>query len=132
MTDIYQGIFSNWQDVMENFHSLQYGSDQDKANLLEANPEPDKVYFASYVDENYSGDALVAFRKGDKYYTAQGSHCSCYGLEGQWEPEEYPDRDSFLKMVERCVETNDTYSQSPSYNKVSWQLIRKRVLEDNS
>lgn len=35
-----------------------------------------------------SGDAFVLFRKDGKLYEVHGSHCSCYGLEGQWDPEE--------------------------------------------
>lgn len=47
-----------------------------------------EILFASYSYENYSGDAFVLFRKDGKFYEVNGSHCSCYGLEGQWEPEE--------------------------------------------
>jgi len=28
------------------------------------------------------------FRKNGKLYENHGSHCSCYGFEGQWKPEE--------------------------------------------
>lgn len=48
----------------------------------------DEVLLASYTYEDYSGDAFVLFRKGDKLYEVNGGHCSCYGLEGQWDPEE--------------------------------------------
>ena len=50
-------------------------------------PEPD-VLFASYQQGGYEGDALVLFKQDGKLYRVSGSHCSCYGLEGQWEPEE--------------------------------------------
>lgn len=46
------------------------------------------ILFASYTYENYSGTAFVLFEKGGKLYEVNGGHCSCYGLEGQWEPEE--------------------------------------------
>lgn len=46
------------------------------------------VLLASYGHENYSGDAFVLFKKDGKLYEVNGGHCSCYGLEGQWEPEE--------------------------------------------
>jgi hypothetical protein len=48
----------------------------------------DKILFASYGYENYSGDAYVLFYKNDNLYEVFGSHCSCYGLEGQWKPDE--------------------------------------------
>ena len=47
-----------------------------------------KVLLASYAYECYEGDAFVLFRKDDKLYEVNGGHCSCYGLEGQWSPEE--------------------------------------------
>jgi len=46
------------------------------------------ILFASYEYENYSGDAWVLFEQDGKLYEVNGSHCSCYGLEGQWEPEQ--------------------------------------------
>lgn len=46
------------------------------------------MLFASYGCANYSGDAWVLFEQDGKLYEVNGGHCSCYGLEGQWEPEE--------------------------------------------
>lgn len=48
-----------------------------------------EIVLASYTYEDYSGDAFVLFYDRDKqsYFEVHGSHCSCYGLEGQWEPE---------------------------------------------
>lgn len=46
------------------------------------------VLFAVYKQEAYEGYALVVFSKDGKLYEVNGSHCSCNGLEGQWEPEE--------------------------------------------
>lgn len=47
-----------------------------------------EILFASYTYEDYSGAATVIFRRGETLYEVHGSHCSCYGLEDQWEPEE--------------------------------------------
>lgn len=46
------------------------------------------ILFASYSQTSYSGDAWVLFERNGTLYEASGSHCSCYGLEGQWMPEE--------------------------------------------
>jgi hypothetical protein len=46
------------------------------------------VLLASYCYENYSGDAFVLFERGGKLFEVHGAHCSCYGLEYQWSPEE--------------------------------------------
>lgn len=47
-----------------------------------------EILFAKYTYGNYNGEALVVYRQGDKLFEVNGYHCSCKGLEGQWEPEE--------------------------------------------
>ncbi len=68
------GDFESDQDVFGNF-----GIDV-----------TDNVYilFAEYYNEDYQGAAWVLFIENDKLYEVCGVHCSCYGLEEQWEPEE--------------------------------------------
>lgn len=46
------------------------------------------VLLASYTYEEYSGSAFVLFQTGKQLFEVNGSHCSCYGLEDQWSPEE--------------------------------------------
>lgn len=46
------------------------------------------ILFASYGQANYSGDAWVLFEKDGKLFEVNGGHCSCYGLEGQWDEKE--------------------------------------------
>jgi hypothetical protein len=47
-----------------------------------------KVLYACYDQYDYEGSCYVIFKRDKKLYDVHGSHCSCYGLEGQWEPEE--------------------------------------------
>lgn len=49
-------------------------------------PEPEYVW-ATYESGGYDGSAIVIYKQGNNWYQVYGSHCSCYGLEGQWEPE---------------------------------------------
>lgn len=49
--------------------------------------EPIHILFASYGNEDYGGEAFVLFEENGELFEVNGSHCSCYGLEGQWEPE---------------------------------------------
>lgn len=56
------------------------------------------ILVASYTYEDYTGDAYVLFRQGGKLFEVHGGHCSCYGLEDQWEPEE-ADRDAILHRI---------------------------------
>ncbi|MDY3987772.1 MAG: hypothetical protein UGF45_09865 [Massilioclostridium sp.] len=46
------------------------------------------VCFAAYSLWMYEGVAFVLFSQNGKLYEVNGSHCSCYGLEDQWDPEE--------------------------------------------
>lgn len=46
------------------------------------------ILVAQYSFECYDGSADVLFRGADGFlYEVHGSHCSCFGLENQWEPE---------------------------------------------
>ena len=47
-----------------------------------------QVLIAAYSCEDYSGSAYVLCVKDGLLYEVEGSHCSCYGLEEQWKPEE--------------------------------------------
>lgn len=67
--------------------------------------ENKNILFASYGRDNYSGDAWVLFEENGKLYEVNGSHCSCYGLEGQWEAEEV-----VLKELENRL-TKGTFGQ---------------------
>jgi hypothetical protein len=46
------------------------------------------IYLAWYGYGSYCGCSLVVFKKDGKLWEVNGSHCSCYGLEDQWRPEE--------------------------------------------
>lgn len=48
----------------------------------------EEVLYATYTYEDYEGSAYVLFQRDGKLYEVHGGHCSCYGLEGQWEPDE--------------------------------------------
>jgi len=50
--------------------------------------ESAEVLFANYGSWPYDGNAFVVFTLDGKLYEVNGSHCSCYGLERQWKPEE--------------------------------------------
>ena len=93
--EVYQDIFTSWDDV--------------KSNYCTSTPEPDEVYLAYYSYEDYSGTSIVLYRQGDKYYAVHGGHCSCNGLEDQWEPEEYT-KEEFIKTLESHYDNRDTNS----------------------
>lgn len=52
-------------------------------------PTDAEIIYAAYgTEEAYSGSAFVVFERDGVLYEVHGGHCSCHGLEGQWEPEE--------------------------------------------
>ncbi len=84
METIYLGDWSN-----DNWD----GKKGKKALLEDFNIDIDvlkdvSILLAYYRYYDYSGDAYVLFIHNDILYEVHGGHCSCYGLEGQWEPEE--------------------------------------------
>jgi hypothetical protein len=78
-------------DVFADFDGDRWSSYREEGAIpVEEKPEYQgvEILLASYGQGNYEGDAFVLFRKDGKLYEVNGGHCSCYGLEGQWEPEE--------------------------------------------
>lgn len=66
---------------------------EEEKGLMERALEKHKnedILFANYYIDGYDGSAWVLFydREKHKLFEVNGSHCSCMGLEGQWEPEE--------------------------------------------
>ena len=47
------------------------------------------VIVACYDLGHYSGQAIVLYKQNDKLFLVTASHCSCYGLEGQWNGGKY-------------------------------------------
>lgn len=69
------------------------------------------ILLASYEYECYEGSAFVLFERDGKLYEVNGSHCSCYGLEGQWEPEETTS-EALLNRLDKGNLGSDYYDKS--------------------
>jgi len=74
---IYMGEWSGPADLASDF-------DIDESEIAIAG----EILLASYDREEYTGRAFVLLRQNGLLYEVNGSHCSCMGLEGTWEPEE--------------------------------------------
>ena len=46
------------------------------------------IILAWYGYGDYDGSAFVLFEREGQLYEVNGGHCSCYGLEECWDPEE--------------------------------------------
>lgn len=72
---MYLNIWSTQEEMLSDF-------DIDSSVL-----EGYNVLLASYDQGGYEGDAYVLLAKGDQLFAVRADHCSCYGLEGMWDPE---------------------------------------------
>lgn len=85
----------------------------------------EKILFATYTYEYYSGNAYVLFTKGNKVYEVYGSHCSCMGLEDQWSPE-LIDKKVIKHRIDEDIDNNYAFNDlSPEEKK-----ILKRILNN--
>jgi len=73
---MFYGLFTNANEVFENFNVPL--EEQKGVHFL----------YAQYECESYEGTAGGIFIRDGRFYLFRGSHCSCYGLEDQWDPEE--------------------------------------------
>jgi hypothetical protein len=71
---VFLGVFKKKRDVLNAFDI----NDCQDVHIL----------FAAYFIDGYDGSAYVLYEKDGKLYDVTGSHCSCYGLENQFDPEE--------------------------------------------
>ncbi len=85
---------NNWDPAVEYYwyEMAQYTTGDDPRLRIAADFEVElpadlEIIVASYVHEQYDGQALVVFKQAGHLFMLEGSHCSCYGLEGQWEPD---------------------------------------------
>lgn len=89
-----------------------------------------KIIFADYTYEDYSGSSIVVFESVDgELYEVNGSHCSCFGLEDQWEPEpvsiEY-----YKERLERGVDVPEQLLEALGIEKVQKEEDNSLILED--
>ncbi len=93
----------------EVFAEFQEYYDRDKLKL----PSNLTLLYADYTYEDYSGDAYVlGYDKQKKqFFEVHGSHCSCYGLEGQWDEEYYDDVKQLQAAIERRFKNRGRHSR---------------------
>ena len=91
--NIFEGWFEDKADIESNFDLTQGALDHVE------------IIYAEYDCPPYEGYAQVYFynKEDNLFYGAHGSHCSCYGLEGQWEPEEIGDLELFKAYIAKIA-----------------------------
>ena len=104
----------NWdskESMIADFRGFYYAKDLTPDHI--AKYDHVDVLLASYGTDSYSGSAFVLFRnnKDGQLYECHGSHCSCYGLENQWE-EDPTTIESLRKRVNEGTLGSDDYTNN--------------------
>lgn len=104
---------------------------KDKADMIrEFNAKTEQftnieILFANYIYEDYTGQACVIFKKDDKLFELSASHCSCYGLEDQWEDDNIKE----LSYDEVVKKINAGYYDCSYYEQLDDQNAMRQALD---
>ena len=69
---------AKYYDEFTDYSSLPYG---------DCNPPESEIVYAGYTYGDYTGNALIVFKRDGQWFENHDCHCSCYGLE-EWSPEQ--------------------------------------------
>lgn len=113
LKELFEFIRVTNKPVIEGFNCVE-----DVFNsFAETHDEEKVIIYANYESQYYEGYATVFYydKRTQKYYEVYGSHCSCYGLENQWEAteivfKELENRFSYKMLLE--------YSEITAYSKL--------------
>ncbi len=100
------------EDVVREF-SIQDGDLRDAFILV-----------AWYGYRDYDGSAFVLFERDGKLYEVNGGHCSCYGLEDQWDPEETT-AEAIVHRVEHGSLGRDNYYDECTFGDYLLKLLKR-------
>jgi hypothetical protein len=86
----YFGDWSDHKDMANEWSTGRYDYDAKGYSKIQVDgmATDAEVLVAIYEYEDYSGSAYMLFKRDGKIFEVEGGHCSCYGLEDQWEPAE--------------------------------------------
>ena len=99
---VYLGDWSDKADMLKSFH--YYG--ESVVDLTEG-----YEVLLAYYDECYEGSAFVLLSKDGELYEVNGGHCSCYGLEGQWDVE-HTTPEALLHRLDKGYSFGTSYSDN--------------------
>ncbi|MDE2101752.1 MAG: hypothetical protein KGL39_31185 [Patescibacteria group bacterium] len=94
---------------LENFSDRKSIEDAYQCEI----PAEAEILLAWYGYGDYCGSSLVIFRRNGELYEVNGGHCSCTGLEDQWEPE---------KTTTAALRTREFYDHYDGVNEAKRQL----------
>lgn len=114
---------SSQQDEFNQYQNDEHDSDY---NRIEVEfPDNLHIFYSYYSYEDYSGYGFLwgYDESKDTFFYNSGSHCSCYGLEGQWDVEEHT-FEEMIAVLERQIEQ---YDSTDYYYETEKNLYEARV-----
>lgn len=102
MKSIYLGEWDNFEQMVSDFIEDAWEDGAVSNAIASDDFSGIHVLLAYYEVDGYEGDAFVIYKKNGKLYEVNGSHCSCYGLERQWEPSEV----TYEELIKRMDDGN--------------------------
>lgn len=118
---VFLGEFDDIKSVIENFETVYNSSDLEE--FLNRDYKDINIILATYEVDGYDGYAYVLFERNGNLYEAHGSHCSCYGLEDQWSPDEV----NIKELEHRLLE--GTFGESSYSGNFKKELCEKLGIE---
>lgn len=76
------------------------------------------LLFARYNDEGYEGEARVLYLDEQKIFEVAASHCSCFDLDGMWEPVEVTIEALRLRPDEESKQLAEVFERLQSFSKL--------------
>ena len=110
MNEQQKGLFLNNWDTLEDMKKSFWPSWYE--NPLTDELDRVNILLASYGTPDYEGYAFVLFERDGALYEVNASHCSCFGLEGQWEPEE-TSVEAVMYLLEKGTLGKGGYDENP-------------------
>lgn len=101
---------------LEAAYHDEFETREDVFNAFSVPNDPKyQILYAGYERPDYEGYAKVFGYDTEKkkFFDVHGSHCSCYGLEDQWDPDYYDNFEHFVARMrqywERLGDKNDPF-----------------------
>lgn len=114
--------FANWKSrenlIADFFYS--YGKD---AVAPPDFPTDDQIIFAAYGTPSYEGYAFVVYEQDGQLFEVNASHCSCFGLEDQWAPEDT----SWKALAARKLSVYDDFGADTI---ARWEELKEQHKDD--
>lgn len=107
----------------DEFNQYQNEERDSNYNVIEVEfPDHLHIFYSYYSYENYSGYGFLwgYNEETDTFFNNSGSHCSCYGLEGQWDIEDYT-FEEMKAVIERQIEQYDPSGYVSSSDKSEYE-----------